>query len=77
MFLTYVDLTIETECMWNSKTKVMPVMIGANGTVSKSFRKYLSYIPGKHEIGEVQKRAIPGTAHTHTHTHTRAHVRKC
>jgi hypothetical protein len=30
---------------------------------SNSFRKYLSNIPGKHEIKELQKTAILGTAH--------------
>jgi hypothetical protein len=41
---------------------------GATGTTSKSLRQYLSNIPGKHEIRELQKTAILGTAHTHTHT---------
>ena len=49
--------------MWNVKTKVMPVIIGATGTVSKSFRKYVSNIPGKHEVKELQKTATLGTAH--------------
>jgi hypothetical protein len=49
--------------MWNVKTKLMPVIIGAVGTISKSFRKYLSSIPGKHDIKELQKTAILGTAH--------------
>ena len=38
------DLTIEIQCMWNVKTKVIPVIIGATGTISKSFRKYMSNI---------------------------------
>ena len=50
--------------MWNVKTNVIKVIIGATGTISKSFRKYLSNIPGKHEIKELQKTAILGTAHT-------------
>jgi hypothetical protein len=50
--------------MWNVKTKVTPIIIGATGTMSKSFRKYLSSIPGKHDIKELQKTAILGTAHT-------------
>ena len=29
----------------------------------KSFRKYVSNIPGKHEVKELQKTAILGTAH--------------
>jgi hypothetical protein len=37
--------------------------IGATGTISKSFRKYVSSIPGNHEVRELQKRAILGTAH--------------
>jgi hypothetical protein len=49
--------------MWNVKTKVMPVIIRATGTISISFRKYLSSITGKHDIKELQKTAILGTAH--------------
>ena len=49
--------------MWNVKTKVIPVIIGATGTVSKSFRKYMTNIPGKHEVKEHQKTAILGTVH--------------
>jgi len=50
--------------MWNAKTKAIPVITGATGTISKSFRKYVSNIPGKHEVKELQKTAILGTAHT-------------
>jgi len=49
--------------MWNVKTKVIPVIIGATGAISKSFRKYMRNIPGKHEVKELQKIAILGTAH--------------
>ena len=49
--------------MWNVKTKVIPVIIGATGTILKTFRKYVSNIPGKHEVKELQKTAIMGTAH--------------
>ena len=61
--LKYKDLTIEIERMWNVKTKVIPVIIGATGTISKSFRKYVSNIPGNHEVKELQKTTILGTAH--------------
>ena len=50
--------------MWNVKTRVIPVVIGASGTISKSFRKYASDIPGNHDGKELQKTAILGTAHT-------------
>jgi len=62
--LKYKDLTIEIQRMWNVKTKVIPVIIGATGTISKSFRKYMSNIPGKHEVKALQKTATLGTAHT-------------
>ena len=61
--LKYKDLTTEIQCMWNVKTKVIPVIIGATGTISKTFRKYVSNIPGNHEVKELQKTAILGIAH--------------
>jgi hypothetical protein len=42
---------------------VIPVIIGATGTFSKSFRKYVSTIPGKHDVRELQKTSVLGTAH--------------
>ena len=42
---------------------MIPVIIGATGTISKSFRKYVNNIPGIHEVKELQKTAILGTAH--------------
>jgi hypothetical protein len=61
--LKYNDLIIEIQRMWNVKTKVTPVIIGATGTISKSIRKYFSSITEKHGIKELQKTAILGTAH--------------
>ena len=52
------DLTAEIQRIWNVRTKMIPVITGATGTISKSFRKYLSNIPGKHDIKELQKTAI-------------------
>jgi len=61
--LKYKDLTTEIQHMWSVKTKVRPVIIGATETILKSFRKYVSNIPGKHEVNELQKTSILGTAH--------------
>jgi len=61
--LKYKDLTIEIQRMWNVKTKVIPIIIGASGTISKSFRKYVSNMPGKLEVKKQQKTAILGTVH--------------
>jgi hypothetical protein len=43
--------------MWNVKTRVKRVIIGASGTISKSFRKYVSNIPGNHKVRELKKTA--------------------
>jgi hypothetical protein len=61
--LKYKYLTIEIQRMWNVKSRVIPVIIGATGTISISFRKYVSTIPGNHDVRELQKTAILGTAH--------------
>jgi hypothetical protein len=60
--LKYKELTIEIERMWNVKTRAIPVIIGGTETTSKSFRKYVSTIPGNHEFKELQKTAILDTA---------------
>jgi hypothetical protein len=49
--------------MWNVKAKVISVITVATGTISKSLRHYLSNIPEKHEIKELQKTAELDTAH--------------
>jgi len=40
--LKHKDLTIEIQCMWNVKAKLIPVITGATGTISKLLRQYLS-----------------------------------
>jgi len=54
--LKYKDFIIEIQHMWNVKAKVIPVIIGATGTISKSLGQYLSNVPGKHVIKELQKK---------------------
>ena len=61
--LKYKELTIEIQRMWYVKTRVIPVMNGATGTISKSFRKYVIDIPGNRDVKELQKTAVLGTAH--------------
>jgi hypothetical protein len=48
--LIYKDLTTEIQRMWNAKFKVIPVIIGATGTISKTFTQYLSDIQGNEGI---------------------------
>ena len=58
-----IIIIIMIQLMWNVKAKVIPVIIWATGIISKSLRQYLSNIPGKHGIKELQKAAILGTVH--------------
>jgi len=50
--------------MWNLKCTIITVIIGATGTVTRSLRKNLEAVPGKHSIDSLQKKAILGTSHT-------------
>jgi len=43
----YKDLIKEIQRTWNVKAKVISVITGATGTISKPIRKYLNNIPGK------------------------------
>jgi hypothetical protein len=70
--LKYKDLTIEIQRMWNVKARVIPVIIGATGTISKSLRKYVSNIPGNYEVKELQKNSHIGHC---THTSESANVK--
>ena len=42
---------------------IIPVIIGATGIVTRSLRKNLEAVPGKHPIDSLQKTAILGTSH--------------
>ena len=63
VILKYKDLTIEIQRIWNKKARMIPVVIGATGTISKSLKKYASDIPGNHDVKEPEKTATLGTAH--------------
>jgi len=47
----------------NFKAKVTPVIKGATGIYSKSFRTYQSNITGKHEIKKIPKKENSHTGH--------------
>jgi len=57
------SLCIEIQGMWNLKCTIAPVIIGASGIVTRSLRKNLEAVPGKHSIGPLQKTAVLGTSH--------------
>ena len=58
---------IRTHCKCNKFFPIIIIIIiiiiGATGTISKTFRKYVSNIPGNHEVKKLQKTVILGTAH--------------
>jgi len=60
--LKYKDLIAEIQCICNVEAKVIPVITGVTETISESLRHYLSNIPGKHEIKEMQKTTILSSA---------------
>ncbi len=45
---SYIDSYIDDDDNDGVKTEMIPVIIGATGTSWRSFRKYLSNVPGKH-----------------------------
>jgi hypothetical protein len=44
--------------VWNVRTKLIPVVIGATATTSELLGKYLSNVSGKHDIKELLKTAV-------------------
>jgi hypothetical protein len=61
--LKYKSLGTEIQRMWYLKCMIIPVIIGATGIVTKSLRKNLEAIPGKHSIDSLQQTALLGTSH--------------
>ena len=59
----YKDLQIEVERMWQFKTSIVPIVVGALGLVKKGTAKHLEKIFGKQNLAEIQKVVITSTAH--------------
>ena len=61
--LKYKRLCIEIQRMWNLKCTIVPVILGATGIVTRSLRRNLVAVPGKHSIDSLQKTAKLGKSH--------------
>ena len=59
----YKDLQIEVERMWQLKTSIALIVVGALGSVKKGTAKHLEKIPGKQNLAEIQKVVLTSTAH--------------
>ena len=59
----YKILGRDIQRKWNLKCTIIPIIIGATGIVTRSLRKNLEAIPGKHSIDSLQKTTTLGTSH--------------
>jgi hypothetical protein len=61
--LKYKNLYVEIKQMWHLKCKIITVVTGTTGILTKGLRKNLEVIPGNHSTDSLQKTAILGTSH--------------
>ena len=59
----YPDLAREIKRIWKSRTKVLPVVVGALGSVSKKLAGHLEQLGIKDRTRMMQKLALLGSAH--------------
>ena len=60
----YKDLDFEVSRMWKVRTKIVPVVTGALGTIEKGLDQNLQLLPGYPSATELQKVALMSTAHS-------------
>ena len=59
----YTDLEIEANGMWKVRAKIVPVVIGALGTIKKGMDQKLQLLPDHPSAIELQKITLMSTAH--------------
>ena len=59
----YQELAREIKMIWKSRTKVVPVVVGALGSVSKKLAGHLEQLGIKNRTRTMQKSALLGSAH--------------
>jgi IMP dehydrogenase/GMP reductase len=57
------DLKIDVSRMWEVRTKIVPVTIGASGTVKKGFDQNRQLVSGHRSAIELQKFTLMSTAY--------------
>ncbi|XP_072176148.1 uncharacterized protein [Diadema setosum] len=58
----YQDLARELRCLWNMRTKVIPIVVGALGTTPKQLQRHLDDVGVPDRVQTLQKAALLGTA---------------
>ena len=59
----YKYLEIEVEKLWHMETVTITVVFRVLYMIKKSSKKHLEKIPGSQNLGEMQIKALTGTAH--------------
>jgi len=63
----YKVLEVAVSRIWKARTKTVPVIIGALGTIKKGLDQKLQVLPGHRSAIELQKIAVMSTAHLLTY----------
>ena len=63
MMIIIIIIKGVTPGLWKSRTKVVPVIVGALGSVSKKLASHLEQIGIKNRTRTIQKSALLGSAH--------------
>ena len=58
----YKDLELEIQRMWQMKTEVIPVVVGALGTVKKGMVQNIKNVSERATVTEIQKICTLGSA---------------
>ena len=58
----YAELRVEVARMWNKETMVIPVIIGALGSIPKDLHKFLNKLDIEYELDVLQHSVLLGTA---------------
>jgi len=59
----YKDLEMEISRTWKVRTKTVPVVLGASGTIKKGLDQNLQLLPGHLSAIRVQKITLMSTTH--------------
>jgi hypothetical protein len=60
----YKDLEIKVSGMWEVRTKIVPAIIGALGTIKRGLYQNLQLLPGYRSAIELQQVTLMSSAHS-------------